>query len=254
MSARGKPIFELKEIGMHFTLPQGEVKVLENLSFTAHEGEFIAVVGPSGAGKSTLLRLLNGLVQPKQGQILFNGKTQSGINSDTAMVFQNFALLPWLTVAQNVELGLEARQMEPALRRKKASFYIDKVGLDGYEEAYPRELSGGMKQRVGLARALAVEPSVLLMDEPFSSLDVLTSIALRDELVDIWGDHDIPVNTVIMVTHIIEEAIELADRILVLSRRPGHIVGDIRVELPRPRDKREKAFSEYVDQVFSLLA
>jgi NitT/TauT family transport system ATP-binding protein len=247
-------LFRLDGVTHRFRLPQGDVTVLKEISFEAREGEFIAIVGPSGSGKSTILRLINGLLLPTDGKVLFKGAPVSDINLDVAMVFQNFALLPWLTVLQNVELGLEARGIDRAERRKKAAFYIDKVGLDGYEEAYPRELSGGMKQRVGLARALAVEPEVLLMDEPFSALDALTSINLRDELIDIWSDRDFPVNTVVMVTHIIEEAIELADRVLVLSNKPGQIAGDLRIDLPRPRDKRDKAFTEYVDRIFSLIA
>lgn len=247
-------IIEMKNVSKRFLLPQGEVTVLENISFQATEGEFITLVGPSGAGKSTLLRLLSGLLHPSEGEIYYQGKVQKGMNDESAMVFQNFGLLPWLTVAQNIELGLEPRIKDPLLRREKVNRYITKVGLEGYEEAYPRELSGGMKQRVGLARALAVEPSLLLMDEPFSSLDVLTSINLRNELLDIWGDRDNVVNTMIMVTHNIEEAIELSDRIIVLSNRPGKIVGDIKIDLPRPRRKRDREFIEYVDRVFSLLA
>jgi NitT/TauT family transport system ATP-binding protein len=247
-------LFELQNVTRRFLLPQGEVTVLEHISFTAVEGEFIAIVGPSGAGKSTLLRLMNGLLSPSEGKVLYQGENQRGINYETSMVFQNFGLLPWLTVAQNVELGLEARTKDAAFRAEKVHHYIKKVGLEGYEEAYPRELSGGMKQRVGLARALAVEPSVLLMDEPFSSLDVLTSINLRNELIDIWNDRDNVVNTMIMVTHNIEEAIELTDRIIILSNRPGRIAGDIKIDLPRPRHKRDKQFIEYVDRVFSLLA
>jgi NitT/TauT family transport system ATP-binding protein len=251
---RAPEIFRFEHVTQRFTLPQGDVTVLQDLNFLAREGEFIAIVGPSGAGKSTILRLINGLLRPSEGTVIHKKRPLVDVNLEAAMVFQNFALLPWLTVAQNVELGLEARGMDLAARRRKAAFYIDKVGLDGYEEAYPRELSGGMKQRVGLARALAVEPEILLMDEPFSALDALTSINLRDELVDIWSDRDIPVNTVVMVTHIIEEAIELADRVLVLSSRPGRIAGDLAIDLPRPRDKRDKAFSEYVDKIFSLIA
>jgi NitT/TauT family transport system ATP-binding protein len=247
-------LFELRGVHQRFTLPQGDVTVLRDVNFSAKEGEFIAIVGPSGAGKSTILRLINGLLLPSEGQVIYKGKTQNGVNLESATVFQSFGLLPWLTVAQNVELGLEARGVTAGQRTKKVAFYIEKVGLEGYEEAYPRELSGGMKQRVGLARALAVEPEILLMDEPFSSLDALTSINLRDELLDIWSDRDFPVNTVVMVTHMIEEAIELADRVLVLSSRPGHIAGDLKIELPRPRDKRDKAFSEYVDRIFSLIA
>lgn len=247
-------IIELKNVSKRFLLPQGEVTVLENISFQAKEGEFITLVGPSGAGKSTLLRVLIGLMHPSSGEIFYNGKLQNGMNDECSMVFQNFGLLPWLTVAQNIELGLESRIKDQIERREKVNRYVTKVGLEGYEEAYPRELSGGMKQRVGLARALAVEPSLLLMDEPFSSLDVLTSINLRNELLDIWSDRDNVVNTMIMVTHNIEEAIELSDRIIVLSNRPGKIVGDIKIDLPRPRRKRDKQFIEYVDRVFSLLA
>jgi NitT/TauT family transport system ATP-binding protein len=250
----GPVLFKLDHVSHHFTLPQGDVTVLKNISFEAREGEFIAIVGPSGAGKSTILRLISGLLKPSEGIVIHKEKPLLDINLEAATVFQSFALLPWLTVAENVELGLEARGYDALQRRKKAAFYIDKVGLDGYEEAYPRELSGGMKQRVGLARALAVEPEILLMDEPFSALDALTSINLRDELVDIWSDRDIPVNTVVMVTHMIEEAIELADRVIVLNGRPGVIAGDIPIDLPRPREKREKVFSEYVDKIFSLIA
>lgn len=247
-------ILELKDVTKRFLLPQGEVTVIEHLSFQANEGEFITLVGPSGAGKSTLLRLIAGLMQPSEGRIFYHEKPLSGHNEECAMVFQNFGLLPWLTVSQNIELGLEARIKDRFQRREIVNKYVAKVGLEGYEEAYPRELSGGMKQRVGLARALAVEPSLLLMDEPFSSLDVLTSINLRNELLDIWSDRDNVVNTMIMVTHNIEEAIELSDRIIVLSNRPGKIVGDIKIDLPRPRRKRDKQFIEYVDRVFSLLA
>jgi len=252
---RNSPVlFQIERLTQRFTLPQGDVTVLKDIYLEAREGEFIAIVGPSGAGKSTILRLISGLLRPSEGKVLYKGNELKGINLESALVFQNFALLPWLTVAQNVELGLEARGLSPQARRKKAAFYIDKVGLDGYEEAYPRELSGGMKQRVGLARALAVEPEILLMDEPFSALDALTSINLRDELIEIWSDRDIPVNTVVMVTHMIEEAIELADRVIVLSSRPGQIAGDLRIDLPRPREKRDKGFSEYVDKIFSLIA
>ncbi|MBI5139572.1 ABC transporter ATP-binding protein [Candidatus Nomurabacteria bacterium] len=250
----GQTLIEFKNVSYQFSLPHGELLVLKNINFSATEGEFIAVVGPSGSGKSTMLRLMSGLIQPSIGKILYKAKHQVNTNLEAAMVFQNFALLPWLTAQENVELGLEARGIDLNTRQKRANFYIDKVGLDGYEEAYPRELAGGMKQRVGLARALAIEPKILLMDEPFSSLDVLTSINLRDELIHIWSDRDFPVNTVFMVTHIIEEAIELADRVLVLSSRPGQIAGDLKIDLPRPRDKRSPVFNEYVDKIFSLIA
>ena len=247
-------LIELQNVTRRFLLPQGQVTVLEDISLQAREGEFITIVGPSGAGKSTLMRMMNGLLVPSAGKVIYEGKQSLGINFETAMVFQNFGLLPWLTVAQNIQLGLEARMKDSKMIKERVKRYIMKVGLEGCEEAYPRELSGGMKQRVGLARALAVEPSLLLMDEPFSSLDVLTSINLRNELLDIWSDRDNVVNTMIMVTHNIEEAIELSDRILILSNRPGKVVGDIKIDLARPRRKRDKRFIEYVDEVFSLLA
>jgi NitT/TauT family transport system ATP-binding protein len=185
--------------------------------------------------------------------VLYRGRQVDGINLECSLVFQSFALLPWLSVKANVELGLEAQGLPLKEREKRAGVYIDKVGLDGFEEAYPRELSGGMKQRVGLARALAVEPKVLMMDEPFSALDALTAITLREELLDIWQAPDMPVKNIILVTHIIEEAIELADRIVVMAASPGRIVKDLKVELPRPRDRRTEAFNALTDKVFSLI-
>ncbi len=243
-------LMRLENVGKKFD----NLSVLEGITMTVDEGMFIAVVGPSGCGKSTLLRIISGLIPPTTGQVLLEGQVLTGVNPETALVFQSFALLPWLTVQANVELGLEARRIPIAERRRQAGFYIDKVGLEGYEEAYPRELSGGMRQRVGLARALAVEPKILLMDEPFSALDALTAISLRELVLDLWADPQVPVNACIMVTHIIEEAVELADTVLVLSAHPGRIVKEVAVNLPRPRDKRKPEFSEYVDQIFSLMA
>jgi NitT/TauT family transport system ATP-binding protein len=244
----------LKGVSKEYPLPTGPLSVLEEISFDASAGEFLALVGPSGSGKSTLLRIIAGLVEPSSGVILYNGRPVSGVNLDCAMVFQSFALLPWMTVQENVELGLEARGTSAEERRTRANFYIDKVGLDGYEEAYPRELSGGMKQRVGFARALAVEPKVLLMDEPFSALDALTSINLREELIDLFRDPEILISIALLVTHTIEEAVELADRVLVLSSHPGRILADRRIDLPRPRDRREAGFNEIVGEIFSLIA
>ena len=246
-------LLELKQVSKSYPHAKGSLRVLNEMSFSIERGEFIAIVGPSGCGKSTLLRIVNGIVPATSGQVLYNGQQVDGINPECAIVFQSFALLPWLSVKANIELGLEARRLPPAERERLATRYIDKVGLDGFEEAYPRELSGGMKQRVGLARALAVEPAVLLMDEPFSALDALTAIGLREELLDLWQAADSPVNTIIMVTHIIEEAVELADRILVLSTGPGRLVGDIKVELQRPRDRRGESFNTLTDKVFSLI-
>jgi len=246
-------LLELKHVSRSFPHAKGNLPVIEDLSFTVEEGEFVAIVGPSGCGKSTMLRIVNGLMAPTSGQVLYQGRQVDGINLECALVFQSFALMPWLSVKANVELGLEARGLAPAEREKRAGIYIDKVGLDGFEEAYPRELSGGMKQRVGLARALAVEPRLLLMDEPFSALDALTAITLREELLDIWQSADMPVDNIIMVTHIIEEAVELADRILVLSSGPGRLVADLKVELARPRDRRKEGFNALTDKVFSLI-
>jgi NitT/TauT family transport system ATP-binding protein len=246
-------LLELKHVSRSFPHAKGKLPVLEDLSFMIEEGEFVAIVGPSGCGKSTMLRIVNGLMPPTSGQVLYQGRQVDGINLECALVFQSFALMPWLSVKANVELGLEARGLAPAEREKRAGIYIDKVGLDGFEEAYPRELSGGMKQRVGLARALAVEPRLLLMDEPFSALDALTAITLREELLDVWQSADMPVDNIIMVTHIIEEAVELADRILVLSSGPGRLVADLKVELPRPRDRRKEGFNALTDKVFSLI-
>jgi NitT/TauT family transport system ATP-binding protein len=246
-------LLELNRVSRSFTHAKGTLRVLEDLTFRVDEGELVAIVGPSGCGKSTMLRIINGLIPASSGQVVYNGRQVDGINLECALVFQSFALMPWLSVKANIELGLEARGLPPAQREKRASVYIDKVGLDGFEEAYPRELSGGMKQRVGLARALAVEPRVLLMDEPFSALDALTSITLREELLDIWQARDMPVHTILIVTHIIEEAVELADRIIVLSASPGRVVADLKVGLPRPRDRRKEEFNALTDKVFSLI-
>ncbi|MBF6568626.1 MAG: ABC transporter ATP-binding protein [Candidatus Binataceae bacterium] len=247
------PLLDLRHLSKSYPQTNGILRVIEDISATVEEGEFIAIVGPSGCGKSTLLRIVNGIVPISSGQVLYKGRQVDGINLECAMVFQSFALMPWLTVEDNIELPLDAMGVPLAERRRRTGLYIDKVGLDGFEEAYPRELSGGMKQRVGLARALAVEPKLLLMDEPFSALDALTAISLREELLDIWRLPDSPVHTILLVTHIIEEAIELADRILVLSAGPGRVLADLQVDLPRPRDRRSEAFNMLVDKVFSLI-
>ncbi len=228
--------------------------ILEDVNLSVDSGQFICLVGQSGCGKSTTLRLINGLLPPSSGKVYFKDKPLTGINLQCGMVFQNFALLPWMTVTQNILLALEARRIDRSVAEKRAAFYIDKVGLDGFEGAYPRELSGGMKQRVGLARAMAVEPELLLMDEPFSALDPLTSINLREELLDIWADPNLAVSTVIMVTHNIEEAVELADRVVLIGGRPGHVVMDLDITLPRPRQKNSEAFTRHVDSIFSMMA
>ena len=230
-----------------------KIPVLDNLSLEIPDSQLMCIVGPSGSGKSTLLRIMMGLLPPTSGTVLYNDRPLAGVNLRAAMVFQSFALLPWLTVQANVELGLRARAMPDAEARRRAAFYLDKVGLDGYEEAYPGELSGGMKQRAGLARALAVEPDILFMDEPFAGLDALTSANLRDEVLTLWSDRAVPVNTVVMVTHIIEEAVLMADRVVVLTSHPGRIAADLPITLPRPRNKRDEGFDQQVDAIFEKI-
>jgi|SRR6185295_11437189 len=246
-------MLELRRVDKVFTDRGRAVPALEGVDLMVPERQFLCVVGPSGSGKSTLLRIMMGLTPPSGGEVIYQGVPLAGVNLHSAMVFQSFALLPWLSVQANVELGLLARQMPADAARRRAAFYLDKVGLDGYEEAYPRELSGGMKQRAGLARALAVEPDLLLMDEPFAGLDALTSANLREEVLTLWSDRALPVNTVIMVTHIIEEAVLMADRVVVLSAHPGRVVADLPVTLERPRNKRDEGFDALVDSIFERI-
>jgi NitT/TauT family transport system ATP-binding protein len=246
-------VLELRQVSMSFSDRARAVTVLEDINLEIPDRQFVCIVGPSGCGKSMLLRLMMGLVAPTAGAVLNQGQPLSGVNLKAAMVFQSFALLPWLTVQANVELGLRARELSEEDARRRAAFYLDKVGLDGYEEAYPAELSGGMKQRAGLARALAVEPDVLFMDEPFAGLDPLTSANLREEVLTLWSDHDLPVRTVVMVTHIIEEAVLMADRVVVLSSRPGRVAADLPIPLERPRNKRDEGFDRLVDSIFEKI-
>jgi NitT/TauT family transport system ATP-binding protein len=246
-------MLELRHVTKTFTDRGRTVPALDDVSLVVPERQFVCVVGPSGSGKSTLLRLLMGLTPPSSGQVLWRGTPLGGVNRASAMVFQSFALLPWLTVQANVELGLQARDRPPEEARRRAAAYLDKVGLDGYEEAYPRELSGGMKQRAGIARALAVEPDLLLMDEPFAGLDALTSANLREEVLALWADETLPVDTVVMVTHIIEEAVLMADRVVVLSQHPGRVAADLPIPLPRPRNKRDDGFDALVDSIFERI-
>ena len=249
-----EPLISVRALSKSFSGPGGRpALVLDGIDLAVHEGEFVALLGRSGSGKSTLLRCIAGLIAPTGGEVLFRGKRVTSCNRDTTMVFQTFALLPWLTVQQNVELGLEARGVAPAERSERALRAIDLVGLDGYESAYPKELSGGMRQRVGFARALVVEPSALLMDEPFSALDVLTSENLRGELLELWEGQRFPTKTMIMVTHNIEEAVLLADRLLVLGSNPGRIRADMPNPLPRPRRRRTPEFEELVDQIYRMM-
>src|SRR5579872_1228676 len=227
--------------------------VLERVDFTLRDGEIVAILGRSGSGKSTFLRLLAGLQPPSEGKVEYRGEVVHGPVRGVAMVFQSFALFPWLTVLGNVELGLEALRVPAAERRRRAVEAIDLIGLDGFESAYPKELSGGMRQRVGFARALVVNPEVLLLDEPFSQLDVLTAETLRGDVEDLWRDRRIPTKGIILVSHNIEDAVFLADRIIVFGSDPGCIRADIPVPLPRPRDQANPIFRNLVDQVYTLL-
>ena len=246
-------MLELRHVSMSFSDRGRPVTVLDDINLEIPDGQFVCIVGPSGSGKSMLLRLMMGLVSPTSGALLNQGQPLAGVNSRAAMVFQSFALLPWLTVQANVELGLRARDLSEDDARRRAAAYLDKVGLDGYEEAYPAELSGGMKQRAGLARALAVEPDLLFMDEPFAGLDPLTSANLREEVLTLWSDHEMPVRTVVMVTHIIEEAVLMADRVIVLRSRPGRVAADLPIPLERPRNKRDEGFDRLVDSIFEKI-
>jgi NitT/TauT family transport system ATP-binding protein len=227
--------------------------VLDHVDFSLHDGEITAILGKSGSGKSTFLRILAGLVPPSEGAVEYRGLQVSEPVRGIAMVFQSYALFPWLTVLGNVELGLEALGVSGGDRRRRAVSAIDLIGLDGFENAYPKELSGGMRQRVGFARALVVNPDVLLLDEPFSSLDVLTAETLRGDLLDLWDDHRIPTKGIVIVSHNIEEAVEIADRILIFSSDPGRIRAQIPIALPRPRSSDGAAFRQIVDQVYTLL-
>ncbi|WP_369393149.1 nitrate/sulfonate/bicarbonate ABC transporter ATP-binding protein [Streptomyces sp. CG1] len=250
----GAVIVEADSVTKAFTTPDGRaLPVLDDISFSLAEGEIVALLGKSGSGKSTLLRCVAGLIAPSAGTISYRGTPLTGANPGVAMVFQSFALLPWLTVQQNVELGLKAQGVAEDERRERALKAIDLIGLDGFESAYPKELSGGMRQRVGFARGIVVEPDALLMDEPFSALDVLTAENLRNELVGLWEGHEAPVKSILIVTHNIEEAVLLADRILVLSSNPGRIQAELKVDLPRPRDRNSPRFESIVDTVYDIL-
>ncbi len=246
-------LIDVRDVDKSFATDGGTKSVLAGITLQIREGEIVALLGRSGSGKSTLLRCIAGLIAPSAGTVSYRGQRLNGANPGTALVFQSFALLPWLTVLENVELGLEAKGVAPAARRERALRAIDQIGLDGFESAYPKELSGGMRQRVGFARALVVEPDVLLMDEPFSALDVLTSENLRGELLRMWGDGSLPTRTALIVTHNIEEAIQLADRVIVLDSNPGRIKAALTVELPQPRDRRSLEFEALVDEVYSIL-
>ncbi len=229
----------------------GDLLVLDGVELTLKRGEIVGLLGRSGSGKSTFLRLIAGLAQPQGGSLAYMGHPIEGPADGIAMVFQSFALFPWLTVLENVQLGLEALNIPQSEIRTRALAAIDLIGLDGYESAYPRELSGGMRQRVGFARAMVVHPNILLMDEPFSALDVLTAENLRTDFLELWGEKQLPIKGVILVTHNIEEAVLMCDRVLLFSTNPGRIAGEIRIDIPRPRDRTDPRFENYVDQIYT---
>mgnify|MGYP002777001325 CR=1 FL=1 len=248
-------LIKVDHVYKSFPLPdgKGEFNVLRDINLAVRSGEVLALLGRSGSGKSTLLRIMAGLIPPSQGQVWSNDRPLRGANQDVAMVFQSFALLPWLTVQENVELGLDARGVNRAERRRKAISAIDLVGLDGFESAYPKELSGGMKQRVGFARAFVLQPQVLFMDEPFSALDVLTSENLRGEIDDLWNAGTFPSKSILIVTHNIEEAVFLADRVIILGSNPGRIRGEVQIQLPRPHDRNSPQFKALVDYIYTVM-
>ena len=248
-------LITVEHVSKRFPLPdgKGEFTVLGDVSLAVNAGEVVALLGRSGSGKSTLLRIMSGLIRPSQGLVCSNGQPLRGANPNLAMVFQSFALLPWLTVQDNVELGLAARHVPRQQRRERALKAIDIVGLDGFENAYPKELSGGMKQRVGFARAFVLEPEVLFMDEPFSALDVLTAENLRGEIDDLWNAGTFPSKSILIVTHNIEEAVYLADRVVILGSKPGRIRGELAVTLPRPHDRSSPRFKALVDYIYTAM-
>src|SRR3974390_1887224 len=228
----------------------GELLVLDGIELELKQGQIVGLLGRTGSGKSTLLRLIAGLAQPADGTLTYRGQPVNAPAPGIAMVFQSFALFPWLTVLENVQLGLEALGLPEAEIRKRALAAIDLIGLDGYESAFPRELSGGMRQRVGFARALVVHPNILLMDEPFSALDVLTAETLRTDFLELWREGKLPIKGIILVTHNIEEAVLMCDRVLVFSTSPGHIIDEIRVDLPQPRNRLDPSFRELVERIY----
>ncbi len=252
--AADNAIIHAEKIEKYYAQPsQNRIQVISPTDLSIVPGEILALLGPSGSGKSTMLRMLSGLSTPTAGQVYWHQTPIAEAETNVSIVFQSFALFPWLTVLENVEAPLQARGVDPEERRARSMKMLDTVGLDGFEAAYPKELSGGMKQRVGFARALVVEPEVLFMDEPFSALDVLTAENLRSELLELWTNKTMPTKAVFLVTHNIEEAVLLADRIVVLGRNPGHIRTDFRVQLPQPRDRKSESFTQLVDYIYKVL-
>ena len=249
------PLLEVSHVSQSFAKASGEqgAPIIKDVSLTLRTDEIVALLGRSGCGKSTLLRLISGLTRPTEGTVTLDGRPVEGPAEGVAMVFQSFALFPWLTVLDNVEIGPRAIGVNPIETRKRALKAIDTIGLDGFESAYPKELSGGMRQRVGFARALVVQPKILLMDEPFSALDVLTAETLRTDLLDLWHEKRLNIRSILMVTHNIEEAVLMCDRILVLSSHPGRIAAEIANPLPHPRDRLDPEFRNLVEKIYALM-
>jgi NitT/TauT family transport system ATP-binding protein len=249
----GTELLTLNNISKWFGDPQKPLLVLDHIQLTVRENDFIVILGKSGCGKSTLLRIIAGLIEPNEGEVLYQGKKITSVSPRLAMVFQSHALFPWLSVLENVELGLEALDLHPTQRRRRSLEAIDLIGLDGYESAYPKELSGGMRQRVGFARALVVNPDILLLDEPFSALDVLTADNIRNDLMEIWIEKRIPTKAIIMVSHNVIEAVDLASRLIILNHDPGRILKETDVPLLYPRDDTSHHFQDLVDDVYTTL-
>lgn len=250
----GEPLMQLENIYQIYGSGARRFTAVEDVNMSLFPGEFVALLGPSGCGKSTLLRIITGLQPPSKGKVIYRGEVLRGVNFNSSMIFQTFALFPWLNVIENVSLALQVKGIEEPERTQKAEDLLDRVGLDGFESAYPRELSGGMRQKVGFARAMAVEPELLCLDEPFSALDVLSAEALRNELLELWTGGKIPTKAILMVSHNIEEAVFLADRIIIMDKQPGRIIAEHRINLPHPRQRKSPVFQNQVDLVYAILA
>jgi NitT/TauT family transport system ATP-binding protein len=251
-----EPILELRDIVFGYKLRRGEnIRIFDGLSLDVKYAEFVGIAGPSGCGKSTLIRIMAGLIKPEKGEVLFRGKPLKKPTSRIGIMFQSPALFPWYTVLENIMLALiHEKDLSEKDKIERARVFLDMVGLTAFESAYPAELSGGMKARVALARALVSQPDLLLMDEPFSNLDQLTAISLRREVESLWLNQSMPPSSVVMVSHDIEELVELSDRIIVLTKRPAKIAGIVEVDLDRPRQRRSPEFYKYVDEVYTLLS
>ena len=249
-----QPLLQLKGIRQEYETNGKKFVAIDDVNLSVYPGEFVAIVGPSGCGKSTLLRIITGLQKPSKGKVLYHQRRLTGVNPYATIVFQSFALFPWLTVQQNVEVALAARGVSSGQATLRAIELLDRVGLDGFETAYPRELSGGMRQKVGFARAMAVEPELLCLDEPFSALDVLSAESLRSELLDLWIEGRIPTKGILMITHNIEEAILMADRIIIMDKDPGRVISESQVNLKHPRHRKNPQFIRQLDKIYAMLA